>query len=1079
MGTRTVKQAGVVKYPPETAKEIFRWARDVVAQYLWRSLLDDPDHPNADTLIQYCKKLVKAPGRPSTVERFYLDMKGWEYRDKLESYHNYSLKVFLKLQDCPRRVGQWDERIDVLEVCTGSLDRIKSVDGFRRLLFEMRRTVQHELEHTAQTLLQKVLWLQEKGGLPSKRIREDPTKFIDPATGRVPHELRDIEFYPNLGDALETFSLNIREIPKEAQPTALRYWLGLIDKNKLRDQLTREIKDDERRFDLESLILFDSYRITKPFHGLKAKQRDKWKKAVKVFISEIQRRGYRLPSSGIKVARYRDTETLSITETAREFEQAWKLFLERLEMGKERAIGSRRPEKTIKIWTEDVWDPLMWYGEGLSDQIIKSKAIPKGKEKKLEMAARLFGYGVKRLPTKVVSWVDKNKAGVDLLLEAARTWADRGEDAAGDAPAQVGNFTVVDSVHLNDKQLQATKKNIEDVQRRIKQSGIPKADQVLYGNIMLVGKIRGTAAAWYKHDADEIYLRPLIKKLTDRQAHDIVHELGHRYWEKVLPSDKQKAWRSHHRDLEFGQTEDVKVEPGVVLRNTRITGIKGDPVIDRIDNRFVYFVGSDAKVDRMSVWKLLHKQAERALFPTDYASTDPVEHFCEAFSMYVNGNLPDKHKMAFDEIITGKAGKQAGWWRIKGPNNPGGLNTKPLVDKGGLLNAIPGVDPGNLALYNGDGPADLMDGVLNDIDLLYRAAWGRRMKHEEAQAVFNFCSNILKPDPAGVADKYIINEWVDKVADLVGMEMQQVAQLPRQVLDALKKAWRDYRNSNIQTGVWYSNLNPPPPRTREAWDQFVATVRNLLGRARQIAARTVPLSKGTINHAASKLARQVIKTLQRLPQDRQLGITKRLADPLTVPVKLISGEVVPVEIQVLPKRGKAHWMVRSHQIVPGGWAKQFADPSDPTKVTEREIEVYVNGNYTPGEILTKYVGNGTEEWSLEYNIRRVLLHEMTHIVDPGSLKPHGKEPYLDRPTEVRARAQEIADQVLSHALKSAEDLEGFTTIQSLVEHGLENSTTWDSVRKQLSPESKKYILKVVYQTVSDREYDLITKWLEG
>lgn len=81
-----------------------------------------------------------------------------------------------------------------------------------------------------------------------------------------------------------------------------------------------------------------------------------------------------------------------------------------------------------------------------------------------------------------------------------------------------------------------------------------------------------------------------------------------------------------------------------------------------------------------------------------------------------------------------------GWWKIdsvetgqidcshKCPTNPQ------------LTNAVPGQETED-AMYNGDGPADVMGDALRDIDKQYKDAWGRSAKPDELRAVFNFCFN--------------------------------------------------------------------------------------------------------------------------------------------------------------------------------------------------------------------------------------------------------------------------------------------------------------------------------------------------
>ena len=93
-----------------------------------------------------------------------------------------------------------------------------------------------------------------------------------------------------------------------------------------------------------------------------------------------------------------------------------------------------------------------------------------------------------------------------------------------------------------------------------------------------------------------------------------------------------------------------------------------------------------------------------------------------------------------------------GWWKIdsvergqidyshKCPTNPQ------------MVNAVPGRESVD-AMYNGDGPADLMGSVLRKIDAQYVAAWGRSAKADELRAVFNFCLNgMLRQRESGHAN---------------------------------------------------------------------------------------------------------------------------------------------------------------------------------------------------------------------------------------------------------------------------------------------------------------------------------------
>lgn len=82
-----------------------------------------------------------------------------------------------------------------------------------------------------------------------------------------------------------------------------------------------------------------------------------------------------------------------------------------------------------------------------------------------------------------------------------------------------------------------------------------------------------------------------------------------------------------------------------------------------------------------------------------------------------------------------------GWWKIKDVET-GQIDFDHRCADGQktLANAIPGRETED-ALYNGDGPADLMGPFLRQISEQYSEAWGRPAKKEELVAVFNFCCN--------------------------------------------------------------------------------------------------------------------------------------------------------------------------------------------------------------------------------------------------------------------------------------------------------------------------------------------------
>jgi len=175
--------------------------------------------------------------------------------------------------------------------------------------------------------------------------------------------------------------------------------------------------------------------------------------------------------------------------------------------------------------------------------------------------------------------------------------------------------------------------------------------------------------------------------------------------------------------------------------------------------------------DEMEVWGL-PKVHKLKLGPSIYKISDT----------WLRGRL---HRYVAARYLVRKI---AGWWAIR-PGSPG-INCPP-VDKGGLMNAIPGTDPPD-ARYNGDGPADIMDAALADVDMEYLMEWGRPATKQELQAVFDFCTGALREDGSRDYGKHEhVNQWFVEFAEWLGKRPNEIRffQGDSDIVDALRQNW--------------------------------------------------------------------------------------------------------------------------------------------------------------------------------------------------------------------------------------------------------------------------------------------------
>ena len=309
----------------------------------------------------------------------------------------------------------------------------------------------------------------------------------------------------------------------------------------------------------------------------------------------------------------------------------------------------------VRRVTNRPWVGVINSGAGLAKALLTVKAIPRGFTKKMEMAARVF-MSARRMPKNIFKWMDKTIRHYQLLLTAAEVWDDKAE--GGDELFTLGPFKVHNTIGIEGKKLDDLKANLKKAVQLLKKVKVKGIQRVLYGDVNIVGRLsKGSVGAWYYPADDTLYVRSLPK--GKGPVHFLIHELGHRYWERFASRDQKQAWAQHHHDLEFGVRPDFNVPYPQVGEEIEIVKAKGrgknrrKPVVQKIQGEGIggtYFVDDRRYYTGMQFYTFYRDQAERSKFPTDYAAKDMEEHFCEALALRALGTLPADHVAFFDEI---------------------------------------------------------------------------------------------------------------------------------------------------------------------------------------------------------------------------------------------------------------------------------------------------------------------------------------------------------------------------------------------------------------------------------------------
>jgi hypothetical protein len=288
------------------------------------------------------------------------------------------------------------------------------------------------------------------------------------------------------------------------------------------------------------------------------------------------------------------------------------------------------------------WQQMVNAGNEYIRAVMTLKNPPPGKIKKLELVARMF-IAAKRNPHDLFAWWEKNVALVNLALEM-KDWPDKVADA--NTLFQVGPFTVHNIIGARGEELDNLRGSLEKAEQGIKQLTdiVPGFDKVLYGDVYLVGKIsQARVMAFYMPKSDDVYVIP-FKHVGTTEVHNLIHELGHRFWHKFMGHTAQMRWGSHYYRTSIKGHTVAEPKAGDLLEGFAIKGFKKPLIVQKVESGIVYF---DENV-KLSWPKIRPLLGQIANFPSVYASTSGSEFFCESLAFAAAGKLASEHVAALE-----------------------------------------------------------------------------------------------------------------------------------------------------------------------------------------------------------------------------------------------------------------------------------------------------------------------------------------------------------------------------------------------------------------------------------------------
>ncbi len=233
-----------------------------------------------------------------------------------------------------------------------------------------------------------------------------------------------------------------------------------------------------------------------------------------------------------------------------------------------------------------------------------------------------------------------------------------------------GPFRLVNTGAFDKATMEIVKRVVEEAARRIEKKGL---DAVLYGDINVSNTVsRPDVLAFYRGTQDEMFVRANVRGLEAQAMRTVIHELGHRYDDKVL-GDKERTkelyretraddLQATHAQRDAERQNLPKVGDRVISRKLEfeVTGIdlgRGGLVVQL---RRVTEPSKKAKIALHHYFNLegpKNSPLLRALllkkggFVTKYASTNPAENFAEMFAFYCLDLLSPSQKAMFEKAL--------------------------------------------------------------------------------------------------------------------------------------------------------------------------------------------------------------------------------------------------------------------------------------------------------------------------------------------------------------------------------------------------------------------------------------------
>ena len=286
--------------------------------------------------------------------------------------------------------------------------------------------------------------------------------------------------------------------------------------------------------------------------------------------------------------------------------------------------------------------------------LIHDKQVPKSQVALFEKTVREFQR--RRVPKDVLGWFVRHGKMVAMLADSIN-WPDKGtsKEQSQDIVMSIDDHGIDTSLVLHNqsgKDITANVKMLEAAVTLMLGSGVPRVDEIIYGDVYLVGDIerRKSIMAKYYVERDTIFVL-VVQRFADSFMQSLIHEFGHRYYQKIMASGRKSEWNTHHNAL--GRSATRMTAPKI---GTMIPTRSGEEAVVSVapfgrSGKMAITLAGGGMIWLDDYLRVEGGNARKRVYPSLYAAKNDEEHFCEAFAFYCTGELADPHRAAFERIL--------------------------------------------------------------------------------------------------------------------------------------------------------------------------------------------------------------------------------------------------------------------------------------------------------------------------------------------------------------------------------------------------------------------------------------------